>query len=78
MDGGTKTECRMTRPIEIRYKTIEESPIVAHLKQLLPMEQKIMILYAELGSTREVAESLNMNHWTIVSRINRIKKSLTT
>lgn len=58
----------------------EDDTVVARCKQALaalpPRDQRLFILYAEVGSIREVSRRLGMSPSTVQYRIFKIKKRL--
>lgn len=54
----------------------EHTPLCEKLKTLSFSEQRLLIMYAELLSTRKVAKAYQMSHETIRREINKIKTKL--
>lgn len=58
----------------------EDSPAVDRLKRIIAglsvVDRRIIILYAELHNTRNVAKALHLSHRTTARRIARIKADI--
>lgn len=81
-----KTVAHFTRivkdyaPCDADDPFVEDSPAVAKLKHILSrlsvVDRHIIILYAELQSTRDVAKALHLSHRTTARQIARVKAAI--
>lgn len=72
---------RITRDYAPSHDVFSEDEHLVHrckeaLATLPPEDQKLFILYAEVGSIREVSRRLNSSPSTLHYRIERIRKTI--
>ncbi len=61
---------------EYRSNPWKPSPTLMKLEKLSPSERRLMIIYAETGSYRKMADAFGRSKTSIETQLNRIRKKL--